>query len=116
MIRRLSVFLVLAALSGCVSHVTVRAPSGETIVLPRALASSLDLVAAGDRAYVAADPAGATGTPGEGKVTKPYVVRLTRDLRVYRLWAGPDVRDAQGRTSRIGQWWTFEKPSGTLVG
>ena len=25
------------------------------------------------------------------------------------------MRDAEGRTSRIGQWWTFEPPAGTLA-
>ena len=114
--RRLSVLVAFIVLTGCASRVRVHAPSGETIALARALASSLELVAAGDSAYAEADPAGATGEPGTGKVTKPFVVRLTRDLRVYRLWSGPDVRDAQGRTSRIGQWWTFDRPSGTLAG
>jgi len=79
------------------------------------LASSVEIVPDSDRAYAAADPTGATGKPGEGKVTRPYVVRLTKDAKVYRLWAGPEVSDAQGRTSRIGQWWTFEAPSGTLA-
>jgi hypothetical protein len=75
----------------------------------------LELVPPTDPSYMAADPAGATGAQGEGKVTTPYVVRLTRDRVVYRLWAGPAVTDAEGRTSRIGQWWTFETPKGTLA-
>jgi hypothetical protein len=79
-VRRLSVLVAIIALAGCASRASVRAPSGETIALPRAVASSIDLVAAGDTAYAAADPAGATGEPGAGKVTKPFVVRLTRDL------------------------------------
>jgi len=79
------------------------------------MAASLELVAATDASYADANAAGATGVPGEGKVTRPYVVRLTRDVPVYRLWAGPAVLDQQGRTSRIGQWWTFERPAGTLA-
>jgi hypothetical protein len=79
------------------------------------VASTVEFVPSGDGAYATADPAGATGKPGEGKVIRPYVVRVTRDVKVYRLWDGPDVRDAQGRTSRMGQWWTFEPPSGTLA-
>ena len=114
--RRLSVLVLLIALAGCASRVSVHAPSGETIALPRAVASSVELVAPGDGAYASADPGGATGEPGTGKVTKPFVVRLTRDLSVYRLWSGPNVRDGQGRTSRIGEWWTFDRPSGTLAG
>jgi hypothetical protein len=113
--RRALVVVGLIVLIGCASAVRLHGPSGEAIKVPRALASSLELVAADNVDYAAADPAGATGEPGAGKVTKPFVVRLTHDLPVYRLWAGLDVRDAQGRTSRIGQWWTFERPSGTLA-
>ena len=114
---RVRVFLVAAALAvaSCASLGTLRNPSGETVRVSRAIAGSLELVAAGDAAYAAADPTGATGVPGEGKVIRPHVVRLTRDMPVYRLWAGPAVKDEQGRTSRIGQWWTCEPPAGTLA-
>src|SRR5437868_1711855 len=88
-------FLVVAAITfaGCAGRVPLR---------------GLELVPAADASYFVADPAGATGVAGEGKVTTPYVVRLTKDMPVYRLWAGPAVLDADGRTSRIGQWWTFD--------
>lgn len=99
------VVVALVAFSACAHNLHLANP----------LASSLEFVPENDRAYAAADPQGATGQPGEGKVTRPYVVRLTTDVKVYRLWAGPDVRDAQGRTSRVGQWWTFDAPSGTLA-
>jgi hypothetical protein len=110
-------FLAVAALAlaGCARLVPLRDASGQTVGVSRTIAASLELVAAGDPAYSAADPDGGTGEPGAGKVTRPYVVRLTRDLAVYRLWAGPAVRDAEGRTSRIGQWWTFDRPAGTLA-
>ena len=96
------VFLLVAAvtITGCAGRLPLR---------------GLELVPATDPSYVAADAAGATGVPGEGKVTKPYVVRLTRDMPVWRLWAGPEELDAQGRTSRIGQWWTLDRPVGTLA-
>lgn len=105
--RTRTAFLLLAAvvsLFGCAHRVPLSGPA----------VSSLQLVPSSDSGYAAADPVGATGKPGEGKVIKPFVVRLTRDLSVYRLWAGPAVKDAQGRTSRIGQWWTFDAPAGTL--
>jgi hypothetical protein len=110
-------FFVVAALTlaGCAHLVPLGGPSGETVRIPREMAASLELVAATDASYADANAAGATGVPGEGKVTRPYVVRLTRDVPVYRLWAGPAVLDQQGRTSRIGQWWTFERPAGTLA-
>ena len=111
------ILLHVAALvaAGCATTATLRGPAGERVRVPHVQEGALEFVAAGDAVYAAADPAGATGVAGEGKVVRPYVVRLTRDLPVYRLWAGPDVKDAQGRTSRIGQWWTFEPPSGTLA-
>jgi len=105
----------VVAVAGCTNVATLRSPSGENVEVPRAIAGSLELVAQGDASYAAADPAGAAPGPGEGGVIKPHVVRLTRDLSVYRLWAGPSVKDAQGRTSRIGQWWTFDAPAGTLA-
>ena len=99
--RVVRVFLAVAAaaMAGCAS------------MPPR----GFERVPVTDPAYAAADPAGATPGVGIGGVTTPYVVRLTRDVSVYRLWAGPSVKDAQGRTSRIGQWWTFDAPSGTLA-
>ena len=107
--------LAVVALAGCARLAPVHGPSGETLEVPRAIAGSLELAAAGDPGYAAADPKDATGEPGVGRVSKAYVVRLTRDLAVYRLWAGPDVRDAQGRTNRIGEWWAFDPPDGTLA-
>ena len=111
---RLYIVVSLAVLVGCATGATLRVPSGETIRVANVRAGSLELLPPGDAAYEAADPKGATGAPGEGKVVAPYVVRLTRDLTVYRLWSGPLVKNAQGETSRIGQWWTFEPPAGTL--
>lgn len=99
-LARLLLFVAAATVTGCAGRVPLR---------------GLELVPPTDPSYAVADAAGAAGVPGEGKVTKPYVVRLTRDMPVYRLWAGPTVLDAQGRTSRIGQWWTFDPPTGTLA-
>jgi hypothetical protein len=114
--QRVRVVFALLVLAGCAHRVPVQGPSGETIEVSRALASSLEFVGPDDKDYAAADATGGTGDPGDGKVSKPFVVRLRHDLAVYRLWAGPTVRDALGRTSRIGQWWTFDRPSGTLAG
>jgi hypothetical protein len=112
---RVLLFVAAVVLTGCASPAPLRSPSGDPLSVPRAIGASLELVPEGEAAYAGADPTGATGVPGEGKVIRPYVVRLRRDLQVYRLWAGPAVLDAQGRTSRIGQWWTFDAPAGTLA-
>jgi hypothetical protein len=111
--RRAVLVLALIILPACAHRVPLHDASGATVEVPRQLASSLELVGPDDKDYVAADPADATAAPGNGNVSKAVVVRLTRDRPVYRLWAGPAVRDAQGLTSRLGQWWTFDPPSGT---
>ena len=105
LVVRAFIALSFAAAVGCATGATLRAPSGEPIRVTSVRGGALELVTPGDAAYAAADPAGATGAPGEGKVVKPYVVRLTRDLTVYRLWSG---------NNRMGQWWTFDAPAGTL--
>ena len=107
--------LSFAALVGCATGATLRAPSGESIRVPSVRPGALELVASNDAAYLSADPKDATGAPGEGKMVTPYVVRLTRDLPVYRLWSGPLVKNERGETSRMGEWWTFEPPAGTLA-
>jgi hypothetical protein len=115
--RILKALVIAAAIAAaaCASVATLSGPAGTRLRVPYVSASALEPVAPGDSAYAAAGPAAATGVPGAGKLVAPYVVRLTRDLPVYRLWPGPDVKDAQGRTSRIGAWWTFEPPAGTLA-
>ena len=100
--RRVLVGFALVALTGCAHLVPLHGPSGATIAVPRGLASSVELVAPDDKDYAAADPVDATAAPGNGNVSTPVGVRLTHDLPVYRLWAGPTVRNAQGLTTRIG--------------
>jgi hypothetical protein len=104
-----SIIVVFAA---CAT-VPMRTTYGHLIKLPRQVAEGLESVPASDPAYDAADPTAATGAPGVGKVTQPYVVRLTRDMPVYRLWSGPAVKDPEGHTTRMGEWWTFDRPTGT---
>ena len=91
--RRAFLVFALAVFTACTHRAALRTPSGETLRLPEHVASSLTLVARDDKSYAEADPAGATGEPGAGKVARPFVVRLTKEMKVYRLWAGPDVRD-----------------------
>lgn len=51
--------------------------------------------------------------PGQGGVEPAIVVKLTADVPVWRLWSGPDHKNAQGFTNRIGQWWSADAPTGT---
>src|ERR671921_902624 len=54
------------------------------------------------------------GACARNPVPRGLVGRPTHDLPIYRLGNGPDVVDAVGRTNRIGSWWTFEPPHGTV--
>lgn len=78
--QRVRVVFALLVLAGCAQRVPLHGPSGETIGVSRALASSLELVGPQDKDYATADATDATGDPGDGKISKPFVVRLTRDL------------------------------------
>jgi hypothetical protein len=51
---------------------------------------------------------------GQGGVSEAQVVRLTRDLPVYRMWSGPDKLNASGQTNRLGSWWSFDRPTGSV--
>jgi hypothetical protein len=103
------ILLAVVASVGCVAPAT-RAVRG---AIPDPVRSSLTFLSTNDSAYSAADPMGATGAPGEGRVVRAFVVRLEKDIRVYRLWSGPDVLDRSGHTSRLGSWWTFDRPTGS---
>jgi hypothetical protein len=56
----------------------------------------------------------AVKTEGQGGISFGFVVRITQDVPVYRLWNGPEKQDANGHTNRLGGWWTFEAPAGPV--
>jgi hypothetical protein len=74
---------------------------GRAVIVPR-----------GDPDEPRADLASAVKAPGEGGISQGLVVRLTSDMTVWRLWSGP-AKKQDGRTNRLGQWWSYEAPRGT---
>jgi hypothetical protein len=42
------------------------------------------------------------------------VIRTTDDIQVFRMWNGPAKVDGNGRTNRIGSWWTYDAPRGNV--
>lgn len=46
---------------------------------------------------------------GQGGVSNGWVVVVTEDVPVYRMWNGPGDEDE----NRMGQWWAAEAPSGS---
>jgi hypothetical protein len=70
-------------------------------------------ISASDPDYARAALSSAVKPAGEGGVSEGQVVRVTEDIPVYRLWSGPASRDANGRTNRVGSWWTPGTPHGS---
>lgn len=106
----LTIALVIAAAGGCARNPVPRGPG----VLPSQLTGAVVIVGSDDPDYARADEAGAVKSPGEGNVSRAVIVRLTQDMPIFRLWNGPDAVDASGHTNRIGSWWTFERPRGSV--
>ena len=91
--------------------------SAEPSPPPCSFAGKAVVLGAGDPAAPRADRAGALKPPGEGGLTAPaLVVRLTADVPVWRLWSGAAKKDADGRTNRMGQWWSYDAPHGNQQG
>jgi hypothetical protein len=114
---RVSVVVLAAALlAGCARHpaVTPASPTAP-FQLPAVLASSAEALPPGAAGYARADLPSAVKAPGEGNVSRAMVIQLTQDIRVFRLWSGPDKKDANGRTNRIGSWWTYDPPRGAAA-
>ncbi len=85
--------------------------------LPHQLEGKAVVLAAEDPDAPRADRAGALKPAGEGGLTAPaLMVRLTADVPVWRLWSGPTKKDADGRTNRLGQWWSYDAPHGSQQG
>lgn len=82
--------------------------------LPSALQSRAEVLPPDAPGYALADLSVAVRPPGEGNVSRALAVRLTQDLTVFRMWSGPEKKDASGFTNRIGPWWTFEPPRGSV--
>ena len=83
--------------------------------LPDPIAPYAEPIADGDADAPRAAAAKAVKPAGQGGMTKAQVVRITRDMPVYRLWNGPEKKDKDGHTNRIGAWWTYVAPRGPVA-
>lgn len=84
------------------------------LALPAALVGKAEVLAPTDPAYARADTTAAVKPEGDGGLTEGLVVKLTADVPVYRMWSGPTKKDGRGNTNRIGQWWAYDAPSGSV--
>lgn len=49
---------------------------------------------------------------GEGGLSAGVVIVLQTDTVLYRVWNGPDKLNPAGNNNRVGNWWTFDAPTG----
>lgn len=87
--------------------------AGGPIALPEVLAGKAVVLAETDADHARGELSGALKQPGEGGLSEALVVRLTADVPVYRMWSGPEKKDSRGNTNRIGQWWSYDAPTGS---
>lgn len=82
--------------------------------LPPSLQGRVEVLKLQDPDYERAVAWKALKGPGDGGVLGVVVVRLKQDVPVYRLWNGPQAKDANGNTNRLGGWWSADKPVGSV--
>jgi hypothetical protein len=82
--------------------------------LPPSLQGRVEVLKLQDPDYEHAAAWKALKGPGDGGVLGVVVVRVKEDVPVYRLWNGPQAKDANGNTNRLGGWWSADKPKGSV--
>jgi hypothetical protein len=88
------------------------ATPGDT--LPASLQGKAVVLGMDDPDFARAVVSNAVQPAGMGGVSEAVVLRITEDIPVWRMWNGPDKVDANGRTNRLGQWWTADPPKGRV--
>ncbi len=83
------------------------------VALPAELRVNAVVIPESDPDEARADVASAIKPPGDSGLSEAHAIRLTADATVWRLWSGPNRKDASGRTNRLGGWWSFYPPHGT---
>lgn len=97
----------------CLMSLAVAGPAFACeLMLPETLADKAVVLNADDPEHARAVAGSAINPPGKGGVSTALVVRITRDIPVYRLWNGPGKKDSRGNTNRLGAWWSYDRPAG----
>lgn len=86
------------------------------LTLPEILRGKAQVLSASSPDYARAAVSSAVKPAGMGGVSEALVVKITQDIPVYRMWNGPGVLDARGNTNRLGSWWSYDAPHGTVGG
>ena len=113
--RNTAALLAAILLASCARNPAVTTASPTVpLRLPAVLASSAEALPPGAPGFARADVQSAVKAHGQGNVSRAMVIQLTQDIHVFRLWSGPEKKDANGRTNRIGSWWTYDPPRGAV--
>lgn len=104
----------LSWIVGALVALAATSAAADELKLPKKLEGKAVVLAATDADYARAQVDGAVKPAGQGGISEALVVRLTADVPVYRMWNGPDKKDARGFTNRIGQWWGYDAPKGKV--
>lgn len=86
----------------------------QTLSLPGKLSGVAQVLSTTDPDYARAVVGSAVKPAGMGGVSDAIVIRITQDINVYRMWNGPTKLDARGNTNRLGGWWAYDAPQGTV--
>lgn len=86
----------------------------QTLSLPGKLSGVAQVLSPTDADYARAVVGSAVKPAGMGGVSDALVIRITQDINVYRMWNGPTKIDARGNTNRLGGWWAYDAPQGTV--
>lgn len=107
----------MIALFGAVVALLTSLPAlAADLALPKKLEGKAVVLPSTDPNYARADAASAVKPAGQGGLTEGLVVQLTEDVPVYRMWSGPTKKDSRGNTNRMGQWWSYDAPTGPVTG
>lgn len=87
----------------------------DELALPKKLEGKATVLEASDPDYARAVIGSAVKPEGQGGVSAGLVVKITQDLPVYRMWNGPEKKDARGNTNRLGGWWSYDAPKGPVA-
>jgi hypothetical protein len=87
----------------------------DELSLPHQLEGKAQVLEASDPDYARAVIGSAVKPVGQGGVSAGLVVKITQDVPVYRMWNGPEKKDARGNTNRLGGWWSYDAPKGPVT-
>ncbi|ENK1947515.1 hypothetical protein AB3A00_003426 [Vibrio cholerae] len=108
--KRILSFTLIAAIQGCANEPSVSQPisSGLNCVGSTALSGELSdkFTPVQDESLLSQ----AIGEPLQGKLCQGSVYESTQDVIIYRAWNSTNPK------SQLGQWWSFELPSGYTAG